>query len=309
MASQTFSAHSATAALMEADKVVGKIIPWKPDNEEQERFLREFSPACRSDVPKVVEITSSASWSPEKADKVAKAIGAKRKLKKLDKSNPLFVPMYVAGKMDVLVKWSEGGDPKAVDMTRERDKFRYPGVLIKDGGVSFYQSEGHPYAIACLSTKSPYSVYLTQATEELAGLDLFGHIASLHRNLKIHFGYSGVKFPMVDLVDQPDISWFVGMNAPIGQHEKLPTTDNWVSIMDALQDNILRMDEVGARVVSVTRMGMGLIGCRAQPPPPPPLIIEEAFYFWLARNDCQLPLFTAYVEEEQWKRPKSLTDL
>ncbi|MCL5410785.1 MAG: hypothetical protein M1324_02925 [Patescibacteria group bacterium] len=309
MASQTFSAHSATAALMKADEVVGKVILWKPKNEEQERFLKEFFPACRSDVPKVVEITSTASWSPKRADDMAKAIGAKRKLKKLDESDLLFVPMYVAGKLDVLVKWSEGGNPEAVDMTRERDKFCYPGVSIEDGGVSFYQSEGHPHAIACLSTESPYSVYLTQATEELAGLDLFGHIVLLHHNLRIHWGYSGVKFPMVDFTDQPDISWFAGMNAPIGEHERLPTTDNWVSIMEALQDNILRMDEVGARVVSVTRMGMGLIGSFAQPMPPPPLIIEEAFYFWLVRNDCQLPLFAAYVEEEKWKKPKSLTDL
>lgn len=287
MRSQTFSTHSIAAALQAADKAVGKTIPWQSTNDNQEKYLAEFHDQCLEDRPKIPEISQLAQFG---------------------QPDGLQLPLSVTGILDVLVKWAQEGYPEAITICRNRDWFEFPGVSIGNGGLTFYSSPGYPNTIACLNTQSDYQIYLTVANKALSGFELLDKIIAIHKKLTYPTEhYSGIRFPMTDLNHSPDISFFVGMKALVGSIPQMPMKDTAIVVTRSEQNNILRMDEVGARVRSKTNITTMIIGASVRDLPPPPLIIDEPFFAWLVKPGCNLPLFVAYVAEENWKKPASLS--
>ena len=304
--SSTFCVHSASAALLAVEKKFGKKMPWETVNESQKAFM-ELHGVASLEVPKIPEITAIAG----SIDEINELVGQNQsgvKLQDVKSKGPLEIPFALFGKFDVSVGWINEGRPEAIDWKRSRDDFGYPAVSISGVGVKFFGVDGYPHIIASLATKTDYQVLLVRAKKPLEGIELYKEVAELQASMIPCYSHSGVKFPMTDLLDEPDISWFVDMNSR-GPVEGMPQEDTVVTIEGAKQENILRMNEVGARVRSITTMRGMVLGAYAADTPPPPLIIEEPYYLAITREDCELPLFVAHVTEENWKKPASLTDL
>ena len=73
-------------------------------------------------------------------------------------------------------------------------------------------------------------------------------------------------------------------------------------ISQSLMYVLFKMNEKGARAeVAFTASVL-----RSMSMPAPDHIIDQPFLVWFERPDLALPLFGAYITEEDWKNPGSL---
>ena len=307
--STAFSAHSIAAALKSVDEKLGQKLEWVRAHKRMSHFLDVYDELRQLDFDSVPELSFGDSLTVADINKKAKEMGVQSEMTKSRIRTPNTVPVSVWGKFDVLVNWLKSGEPEAITWTRDRDEFAFPAVKMNGRGVEIVKSPNHDHPIAILKTEGDYEVVLTEASPYLSGIDLLLHMKEILLKMSHWFGFSGVRFPMVDLRNSPDMNWIIGMTAPCGITELMPMDGTNIYVRKAMQDNLLRMNEVGARVVSLTRIGLHLIGASADYVSPQPLVIEEPFYMAVIKPGEAIPYFVAYVTEECWKKPSSLTNV
>lgn len=145
------------------------------------------------------------------------------------------------------------------------------------------------------------------ANTPLQGFDLLNKVSSLRAFLPamswIHgpafsspciqdvtAAFGGLQFPMVNIQQKVDISWLTDMSYDTSK------------IKEALQETHFQMNEKGAAAQSAATVA--LVTCIA--PPKPLFTIDKPFYLWIERPGMSIPLFTAYIDQSDWKMPGKL---
>ncbi|MGA2629598.1 MAG: hypothetical protein ABSG54_05225 [Terriglobia bacterium] len=314
--STTVVTYPIVTALVEAEKILGADRQWKPVNEMQTRFLKEYFAACRHE--KVPEIESLASWDAAEITAFLTQRGFPIKI-------PPFGPRNfgTASVLDLLVEWMEKGHVTTI--TREKlgedaspvasswlDRLKsswasrqesrplpaegYPAVLIASKHVAFFRAARHKYPIASLKTKSQDRVYMTMLDDPHANFDLVAKSQEFSRALKPTDEFEGLIFPMVDLDQRVDVDWLVGL-------ETTEVRGELARIDRALQQTRLRMNELGARAESAVVLTVSGAALRFKPPH----IINRPFLIWFERKGLSKPLFVGHITEEDWRNPGELT--
>lgn len=201
----------------------------------------------------------------------------------------------VAAVLDLMVEWSVPGK----ESTFEYEGEIYPAVSMKneENTVKFFQSKYSANPVACLSTKdNKTSVYMTvwEGNNPQADITELGtQVASCKSHLP---GYKGLRFPMADVNDSPNIEEILGL-ACKGEDDR----PLWID--QAKQKNRIRMNQFGARAQSVTAMGMSRSISFDKT-----MVIDRPFLVWFMREGISIPLIAALVYPDSWKNPGNLND-
>jgi len=286
--SRTVVNYPIVTALIAAERFIGPNRQWKtvedpPLSVKQERFLKEVFDTCRGE--EIPEIESLASQKVEEINEFLRKKGFSIQLESF--SSDAF---GVASVLDLIVEWVLKGEVTVVETDDDR---RFPGVRISEGNVHFLRFSEHKEPIACLPTKSGDRVFMTMFDQPPEGFDLVAEVEKLSHATRLSSEFGGLVFPMVDLNQEVDISWLVGLN----------TTDEvgkfWF-VAQALQQTIFKMNEIGARVQSAVAMAFekGI--------PNPDYIINRPFLIWIERDGISKPLFVGHITQEDWRNPGNL---
>lgn len=289
--------YTITAAIEQAEKTMKLRNDWKPKNEIQKRFLKNFLKVCRGD--KVPEIELEVSPEAEKINSFLEKKGFSIRLQPFPPNTVGFASI-----LDLIVEWLYPGEKVKIDAKKGG---KYEGVRIKKegGNIFFFESTVHGYKhiIAGLQTKSGDTVFITIPKGPLEGLDLIEMVSTLCEDnigggRHLHpLAYDGIRFPMVDLDITNDIGWLKGMSTTT------KVGDMPADMTQAVQQIKIKMNEKGARFQSATAFSMVLM-CVANIPHD--LIIDEPFLVWVTRPGLEKPLMAAFVTEENWKNPGNL---
>ena len=292
--SRTACMHSIVAALMAAEGILGPDRTWGTSNANQERFVRDFLPRIKSDLPQITDlIKSTASFS---ADEI-NAFLALHGFPGL-RVEPFSPDRFGAvGILDALVKWIKAGT--LVDIVTPGRGQRYPGVKIDKYGVSFCRHSSHRHPVVAITTQTQDIVYLTMHDDltQASVFDLFSSAERLSHDLSQIWEFGSLHFPMVKIDQSEDISWLEGLST------LRQDTAFLVWVEKALQQNRLKMNQFGARAQSATVLVVRSLGIEM---PKPPHIINQPFLVWFTRRGLSLPYFVAYVDESDWKNPGNL---
>ena len=281
--------YTITAAIEQAERTMKLKNDWKPKNEIQKSFLKNFLQVCRGN--KVSEIEFEVSSEAEKINSFLKKKGFSIRLQPFPPNTIGFASI-----LDLIVEWLRLGEKVKIQAKNEGI---YEGVRIIKDGVSFFESVVNDYrhTVACLKTKSGDMVFITVPKEPLEGLDLIEMAEILSNNKDILPGvYEAVRFPMVDLDITNDIGWLRGMSTN-------NVTNIPADITQAIQQIKIKINEKGARFQSATAIAVTL---KCVNIPRPDLIIREPFLIWVERPNLEKPLMAAFITEESWKNPGSL---
>ncbi len=95
---------------------------------------------------------------------------------------------------------------------------------------------------------------------------------------------------MVDLVQEVELGWLVGMHTDDGGAPYVVTY--------GAQQTKFRMDTRGARVESAAVAGVRFLSAT-----PTDLVIDRPFFCWIERDGVRTPIMAAYVDQEHWADP------
>lgn len=291
MASRTACPVTIAAALRRVEEEFKLNAPtWGTHNDQQRVFLDRYYGLLRDDVLKIPEIESIAANRPEPINDFLAAKGFSITLGPFKDETSI----GVASVLDILAKWLQRGERTRV--MRRGSEETYPAVEIKAGdGARFYSIPGHPNPIVSLATQTQGDSVFITVGDPAEGFNLFERIRTIAESQIGHAErFDRVIFPMISLQQQEDLSWLRGITTP-------HTSGMPLEIVQALQENKMRMDEVGVRIQSAVAMEGMLRGGFAQP-----LVIDEPFYFCYLRAGCKLPVFCAWLDVDVWKDPGGL---
>lgn len=200
----------------------------------------------------------------------------------------------VASIMKVLVKWVTAGTETELEV----DGKTYKAARLEDN-LSFSEVNGTP--VVHIGTQSGDVVHLMVADDaKLEGLDLLERCKGISDKKGESYKWGGLVFPMVDLDQEVDISFFLkmafeGTGAQGGK--------GLLSIEQAKQQTKFQMNHIGAKAESAAAFEMGLECCFM---PKPDLIIDKPFYAWMTRDGLDVPYFAGYIGTSDWKDPGEL---
>ncbi len=267
---------------------------WQPVNKQQELFLAQY--VSKHTELKEFSGTEMRAWASDNNETLNKILadeGFSIRLTPFGKGG-----FGVVSILDVLVKWLHEGKRTEISTF---DGTKYAAVRLNKG-VDVVQSGKH--TLVRIATKSEDSVWMTLADAPLEGFALIEKIKSLRsivhsplldfKNEPNPFDVKQgeVLFPMVDLDQQVDIGWLLGM-------QLRPEFE----ISQALQLTKLKLNEKGAHVRSA--VAIGVERC-AIPRMHQLVIIDKPFYLWIERPGLTHPIFAGYITEADWKEPKDL---
>ena len=286
--SHTFVGAPIAAALVKSENFIGPERVWKAVNSSQESFLLAFL-AARGELASFSERELRAWASREAAElnAILEREGFAIRVPELGRDD-----IGVLSILDVLVEWLRAGDRAEVNC----DGISYPAVRL--GSFTVVMSPGHPHPIAALPTKSGDRVFMTIADRPLEGFDLLAAIEALRSApVPASGAFGSLVFPMVDLDQQVELEWIVGMRT---------TTEAGrpVVITHGAQQTKLRINVKGARVESAAVVAMRV--ARMQPVPTVDLVIDRPFFCWIERDGVSTPILAAYIDQEDWKDPGDL---
>jgi hypothetical protein len=290
MASLTSASYPIVGVLVAAEKFLGPNRTWKHHNEDQAILLEKFFRGCRQDTVRIPEMKAIADWDATVINEFLRVNGFTIQLEPFDART-----FGVANVLDLLVEWIIEGE---IILVRTPDRQEFPGVHLGEKTVNFFSVFYHPYPIAQIVTKSQDLVLMTMLEKPPAkGFALDFMSQELFANKKPIDDFSGLIFPMVDLSQEVDISWLRGMET-ISENDGQPAI-----ITQALQQNKLRMNEIGARVQSAVAISV----LKACMPVKVDHIINQPFLVWFVRPGLNRPLFAGYIDREHWKNPGDLS--
>ena len=264
--------------------MIGPARQWTPTNDEQEAFLPTFLVA-RGELGRFSERELRAWVSRDAAElnAILEREGFAIRVPELGRDDLGMVSI-----LDVLVEWIEEGDRTDLRC----DGVRYPAVRLDAfHGVT---SPVHPHPIAVLNTRSGDRLCLTVADRAREGFDLLATIEAI-RSVREPSSttFRDLVFPMVDLDQQVELDWIVGMRT--NDLDGRP-----VVIEHGVQQTKLRINLKGAHVESAAAITM-VTGM--QPDFAENLVIDRPFFCWIERDGVTEPILAAYIDEADWKDP------
>lgn len=290
--SNTTVVYPIVTALVKAEEIIGPKRTWHAVNRTQKLFLQEFFEPCRRESGSIAEIESIAALTAAEINRFLSERGFAIELQPFqhDERGQEF---GVASVLDLLVSWFKPGEEKTLT---GQNKQVYPAVRLGKETL-FYRAARHEHPIARLKTTDETEVYITRLehpSTDFALVELARHLA--HSLQPIH-DYDGVVFPMVDLKQEVDVNWLIGLQTV--NFEGKPAI-----LSQAVQETHLAMNPRGARARSAFA-GAVMVGM-AYMPPKPDLLIDGPFLLWFQRPTLSQPLFVGYITEEDWKNPGEL---
>jgi len=280
--SNTSVLYPIIACLEEARQFIKTDNKWGTVNSQQEIFLKQFYNPSVIDLAKLENVLDNLATKDHiELINFFKERGFEFKI------DPFAGNEFGVGSVvKVLVEWLV----KHKKVLFRIDGKKYSFVKVKcdndTNGLSVYSSPKHDNPIVKLETKSGKLVYMT-ISNPLDGLDLASKAIEFQNNLLEMYLPDEVRFPMVDLEQDVDISWI----------EKM-FVDDWY-IAKAEQKTRFKMNHVGAKVESA--VNMNLMKCCAHPGRV--MVIDKPFLIWISRPGLHLPLFAGYITQEDWKDP------
>jgi len=293
MASMTFVPHVICKALHELRKEMNGV-EWQALTRKQQFFLETFFARFGIEAEQFSEEELKA-WISQSAEQLNKILNSEGFDNRLDELQ--YGEVGIVAILDIMSKWLKKG--QRLDIISDGKK--YPGVKIKNESVGYrrtvtvYSSSITLHPIVALPMKSGDHVFMTKAFHigELPhGFTLFAMIRDAFTKMKHTANVDYVHFPMIDIDEQPDISWLIGM----------PHTGGG-QITQALQQTKFKMNEVGAYLKS--DVAMATYGS-PMPKPERGIIIDEPFYLWIMRGGVGSPILCAYCDRDTWKDPGEL---
>jgi len=280
MASSTFCPVGVFGALAAADEILGPNRTWRGRTGVQKQFLQLFGRA-RDLLDNVSGLQTWANHSHEALNRILAEAGFDIQLGPLNSELKEFGTVAIFKRV---VEWLKKGSVTDIQIQGAH----YPAFKVIAGVRVVVSRDGQCHVD--LETKSGDRVVVVRHDNECEGLDLLRAAAEAMSRLKSgqSGNYAGAIIPMVDLDHQPDISFMRGLQSE-------DSAGLVAIIAQALQQNKLQMDEIGARVESATALGM-LRGL-----PPQPYVVDGPFLFILVRDD--MINFVARVDVDAMKRP------
>jgi hypothetical protein len=273
-------------ALVKAEAFLGAQRFWQGINSQQMRFLTEIFVMCRAEGETISEIESIASPNIDEVNRFLFQHGFIIQL------NPPSPPGFaIASIVELFIEWVERGSETQI---RDHMNTWYPAVQLVEG-VTYYRSNNHHHPIAKLATKAGDEIYMTALDQVLNEFDLLTRVEQCIRSSHLVDEFAGVIFPMVDVRQQVDVSWLVGMRT-------MTTNGLAVFIAQALQQTIFQMNEAGVRAKSAFTAEF-LVGSAPPATSKPNMIIDRPFLIWWMRQGLSKPLFVGYITQENWKKP------
>lgn len=294
--SVTNSLLDVVGAFIAAEEPLGPNREWNAVNDEQQAFLPllELLRPCVPALMKAGLLKSKVSFIVQVINDWFKENGFTISLAQSDDPTAF----YVGSIYEQLIHWLVPGDKRPL-MGKNGQK--YPNAVFMDDtrGMNFYRSPAISGTIAELKTKGPDMAYMAMLDvnnlpEGPFGLLLLAH--QIQNSLEVQYGFDELRFPMVHIDHQTDVSWLKDIWT-------IRDTGQKSYVKEAVQQTILKINEEGALAKSAT--GMTLL-TEAMEEPPKPLIIDSPFLFWISRPGFPLPLFTAWVDYPEWKNPGNL---
>jgi hypothetical protein len=281
---------SIIAALCKASFFIGADpSQWYPINQMQQQYVEYYHPQRSAlSLFNEKEMRSWASTDYNELNSILKKEGFSIELQP-------FSPLEgfgVVSILDVTVNWLYKGQ-KSIIYKEVEDK-KYPAVYMTEG-FSVVKSSSYKSPIIRIRTKSNDVVCMTIADQTLQDFELLSHVQNITKNIEYtddpdHYDF--IKFPMVDLDQEVNIKWLLGMRCP------------GYNIEQALQQTKFKMNEEGARVKSAVAIALTESAGISQPKKC--IIVDEPFYVWIERPVFQAPIFVGYIAQEHWKDPKNL---
>lgn len=184
--------------------------------------------------------------------------------------------------LELLVRWKERGEKCFI----ERDGVAYPASQNKKGT---HYAELHGQPMVQIDTDDP-NIIVVLAKHNTQPADLHGAAEDILANRRpVH--YTGVKFPFIDLHDEPDLDFLIGTRIKGSKDE--------LTITQALQETILKMNNIGALAKSALAVGATRTAFEKEKI----LVFDEAFQVIFARATDKTILFTAWCDTDSWQDP------
>jgi hypothetical protein len=197
----------------------------------------------------------------------------------------------VASIMSVLVKWVTAGTETELDV----DGKTYKAARLEEN-ITFSEVNGNP--VAHIQTQNGDEVHLMVADDTtLQGLDLLERCKGISDKRGESYKWGGLVFPFVDLDQEVDIKFFLGMGF---EGTGAQGGKGRLAIMQAKQQTKFKMNHIGAKAESAAAFEMGLECCFM---PKPDLVIDKPFYAWMTRQGLDVPYFAGYIDTSDWKDP------
>lgn len=294
--SKTACLHSIVAALVGAEEKLGADREWIPGApiEERMKFLQDYFPGCKEDIVELGEeiIKSLASDDYNELNKFLIKNGFVGRFTPLEDEE-----LGLVGILDLLVEWMERGEVAEIIT----DGQSYPAVRMKKG-VGIWRLAGALEPVVCITTKQGYDVYMTICECPSGGVM---EMVSLAKELQdsipyseLHPDFDRVRFPMVSINQFVTLPWLEGI-------ETYDDKGTLWTIMRAIQQNKLRMNEFGARAQSATSTMTA--SNLAEKLLKQELVIDRPFLIWFSEPGMEFPLFAAHVGYDDWKDPGDIT--
>lgn len=289
-------------ALVGAEDILGKNRKWNAVNDAQREFLEKYF-STRSELARYSEkeLRYWVSWVAAELNEVLQKEGMDIRLEDFEPNT-----FGVVSILDLMVEWLVAGEEDRIFFKGTE----YPAVRMESIGqvddeprylFEAFSSTQHSHPIALVHTKSGDKVYMTIGAEPAQDFELVNRINKIRASLKKEqWRYDYLKFPMVDLNQQVDISWLIGMNTTV------EATEDDAVISQALQQTKFKMNQFGARVKSAVAIA---VLCAGTPPPSRGLEIDKPFFLWIERGGVSTPVLYAYIDEADWKDPDDLSSM
>lgn len=287
--STTVCTYPIVGAVRKVDDILGPDRNWSATHPMQHMFLRDlYTGEALAELACIPELESIASKSHTDINRWLAERKFTIKLDRFPKDG-----FGTACMLDVAVQWLVTGE------VRKLPGLRVPGVFLKEGVTIWTPWKSPLGTVARILTKTGdlVSMALFANGKGLEGFDLLELVSGL--KCAANPDFAGVHFPMVDLDEQPDISWLQGMNT-IDQN-----SEPWL-IAQAKQQTKFKMNQFGARVKSAA--AIGLMRSSAQRPKPP-LVIDGPLLLWIERPGLTKPFLVAHITKSEMKDPGDLSDM
>ena len=247
----------------------------EPVNEEQEIFLDSFGDMI-DDVSEMDCVKGKAARGSAEINKWLKDEGFNIQLPKTKE-------LSVAAIMRVIIEWLYEGKTTYIQGV---DGKEYEAVSMKSNGVTIsHVVQAHKHPVVRIAGKNGETVCMSMIDEmPITQEGMFLKISELDGVRAGSHQFQGVSFPIVDLDDQPDISWISGM----GLFKD-------TRIDKALQQTRFKMDEKGAKVESAAAMTTYRSVSRDMNH-----IIDRPFLLWVMRPELDFPVFASVICEDAW---------
>ena len=274
----SYSPYSITAAVDAARNIMGSF-HFISSNNNHHRFLYNYDKVMAEVVPSGVSISTIASFDCEVINKWLKERGFTIGIK-FAKDDEHF---GTAAALKVVLSWLSARTQQDIRTNGEE----YPGFCMHVDKFTLGESTVYSFKDA-----NDFNVYISEVPSEKliaeTELDLLDNALSLSGNSR----RVELVIPMIDYNQESRFDWLENLH--------LANKDMTAKIEVALQQNIFKMDNIGALVKSAAVVGFsGYSGYSSSPKD----FITKPFLLWVYAPKCNIPFFIGHFGYEHWKKP------